>query len=331
MKCVESYSFSLMNVMAGFLPGAAQSVAALSVAFSLYGVLFMAFSAVAMAASTRVGNALGAGSARGARLAALAAAVSAPAIWVAVATVLTWPPSQNLLLSFFTTGADPQLLEKMRSLLYLVVVLELFDGAQTILSGIIAGVGKQVRCGARLLACLDCRQTHATSSTCLAPTPLPSPPISPVAAPRQRRQHRRLLGRGGPRRAAGRLLFQAGRAGSVQRNGFGPHDPNGRLPGHHHAPQLGRRGAPCAAAGRRRRRRVNNETAALSSLLCKTALFSAQLLLYCFSYVSCILSSLSRHLIATLNYSARHHKDDDVAAQRFSSEEVKRGRVSGQF
>ena len=29
MKCVESYSFSLMNVMAGFLPGAAQSVAAL--------------------------------------------------------------------------------------------------------------------------------------------------------------------------------------------------------------------------------------------------------------------------------------------------------------
>lgn len=37
MKCVESWSFSLMNVLAGWLPGAAQAVAALSVAFNLYG------------------------------------------------------------------------------------------------------------------------------------------------------------------------------------------------------------------------------------------------------------------------------------------------------
>lgn len=105
----------------------------------------MGFSAVAMAGSTRVGNALGAGSAEGARLAALSSALMAPAIWAVVAAVLTWPVTQNLLLSLFTTGADELLLQRMRSLLYLVVLLELFDGAQTILSGIIAGVGKQRR------------------------------------------------------------------------------------------------------------------------------------------------------------------------------------------
>jgi MATE family multidrug resistance protein len=145
MKCVESWSFSLMNILAGWLPGAAQAVAAISVAFNLYGILFMGFGAFAMAASTRVGNALGAGSAAAARLAALSAAVMAPLVWVVVAAVLTWPVSQSALLSLFTTGADELLLQRMRSLLYLVVLLELFDGAQTVLSGIIAGVGKQRR------------------------------------------------------------------------------------------------------------------------------------------------------------------------------------------
>ena len=162
-----------MNVLAGWLPGAAQSVAAISVAFSLYGILFMGFAAFGMAASTRVGNALGAGREQAARLAALASAVVAPAIWLVVACVLTWPVTQNWLLGLFTTGTDPLLLQvrrlgagrpqvlgrgrmprltpwpglavapeppappamhphaqHMRSLLYLVVLLELFDGAQ---------------------------------------------------------------------------------------------------------------------------------------------------------------------------------------------------------
>ena len=103
----------------------------------------MSFSACSMAASTRVGNALGAGSPERARLAALSSAVVAPALWVVVAFILTFPPTQNALLGLFTTGTDPLLLSRMRALLYLVVVLELFDGAQTILSGVLAGAGKQ--------------------------------------------------------------------------------------------------------------------------------------------------------------------------------------------
>jgi len=114
MKCIESWSFSLMTLLAGWLPGAAQAVAAISVAFNLYGILFMGFSSFAMAASTRVGNALGAGREAAARLAALASAVVAPLIWLVVASLLTWPVSQNWLLGLFTTGTDPLLLEVRR-------------------------------------------------------------------------------------------------------------------------------------------------------------------------------------------------------------------------
>lgn len=81
---------------------------------------------------SRVGNALGAGRAAAAKLAALAAAASAPVLWVAVAVILVNPTCQHLLLALFTSKAgDELLLQRMRNLLYLVVVLELFDGAQT--------------------------------------------------------------------------------------------------------------------------------------------------------------------------------------------------------
>ena len=71
----------------------------------------MGFSAFGMAGSTRTGNALGAGDAAGARLAALAAAVVAPLIWLVVATVLVWPVTQGWLLGLFTTGTDQLLLQ----------------------------------------------------------------------------------------------------------------------------------------------------------------------------------------------------------------------------
>eukprot|EP00887_Chlorella_sp_A99_P006737 scaffold3.g6737.t1 len=153
MRCIESWSFSICTVASGFLPNAEAAVAAISVAFNLYGVLFMPFAAQSLAACTRVGNSLGAGRPARARLAALAAMLSAPATWVLVAALLVAPPSQRALLALFTDGTDVLLLARMRSLLGLVVVLELFDGLQargprgrrdgTVLSGIVAGAGKQ--------------------------------------------------------------------------------------------------------------------------------------------------------------------------------------------
>lgn len=54
-----------------------------------------------------------------------------------------------------------------RSLLYLVVVLELFDGAQTILSGIIAGVGKQRLGAAANVIAYWCAAVSGSGAWCL--------------------------------------------------------------------------------------------------------------------------------------------------------------------
>mgnify|MGYP007061242464 CR=1 FL=1 len=81
--------------------------------------------------SCRVGNALGAGNAPLAKLAALAACISTPVVWAAAATILLAPPSQQLLISLFTSGDDDVLRRRIHGLLHIVVVLLGFDGAQT--------------------------------------------------------------------------------------------------------------------------------------------------------------------------------------------------------
>lgn len=91
----------------------------------------------------RVGNALGAGKAALARLSALSATAAAPLLWLAIAAVLLIPATQRMLIGLFTSGADEQLVAHMRGLIYIVVVLEFFDGAQTVMSGVVSGAGKQ--------------------------------------------------------------------------------------------------------------------------------------------------------------------------------------------
>lgn len=61
MRCAESWAFSVMTVLAGLLPDPETSVSAVSVAFNVYGILYMGFAAFGMSACTQVGNALGAG------------------------------------------------------------------------------------------------------------------------------------------------------------------------------------------------------------------------------------------------------------------------------
>lgn len=63
MRCAESWGFSLMTLAAGMLPDPSTCVAAISVAFNVYGCLYMGFSALSMTACAQVGNGLGAGEA----------------------------------------------------------------------------------------------------------------------------------------------------------------------------------------------------------------------------------------------------------------------------
>jgi hypothetical protein len=53
MKCLESWTFSGVLLIAGLLPDATVAVAAISVSFNCYGLLYMPFSSFGMAVCTR--------------------------------------------------------------------------------------------------------------------------------------------------------------------------------------------------------------------------------------------------------------------------------------
>jgi multidrug resistance protein, MATE family len=143
MKCIESWSFSICTIAAGFLPDATESVAAIGLAFNLYGILYMLFSSLAMVLNSRVGAGIGSRNSQRVIDALKAACILVPSAWLAVSFMLIFPPSQALLLSIFTDGKDALLIKQVKSLLWLVVVLEAFDGAQTVMAGVLTGAGKQ--------------------------------------------------------------------------------------------------------------------------------------------------------------------------------------------
>ncbi|PRW60882.1 MATE efflux family [Chlorella sorokiniana] len=146
MRAIESWSLSLCSVAAGWLPNPEASLAAMAVAFSLYGMAQMVFASLGMSACTRVGNGLGAGSAPLAKLSALAAVTTMPPLWVSLAVVLVVPKLQYIVISVFTSDTgDSVLMGHCRHLLLILAVLLLFDMAQNVLSGIAIGAGKQTR------------------------------------------------------------------------------------------------------------------------------------------------------------------------------------------
>ena len=49
-QCAESWAFTLMTIVASLLPNAEVAVAAIGVAYNVYGILFIAFVAFSMAA-----------------------------------------------------------------------------------------------------------------------------------------------------------------------------------------------------------------------------------------------------------------------------------------
>lgn len=53
MKCIETWTFSGMLLVAGLLPQATIAVAAISVSFNCYGLLYMPFCGFGMAVCTR--------------------------------------------------------------------------------------------------------------------------------------------------------------------------------------------------------------------------------------------------------------------------------------
>ena len=85
----------------------------------------------------RVGNELGAMRPKAARTAAVAGMTMAPLLWAVIAVILAEPHLQRLVLLLYLDGSDPVLWRALTRLLLITVAVELFDGLQTVLGGVV--------------------------------------------------------------------------------------------------------------------------------------------------------------------------------------------------
>ncbi|GAX73141.1 hypothetical protein CEUSTIGMA_g594.t1 [Chlamydomonas eustigma] len=148
MKCAESWAFTVMTLAASLLPNPEVAVAAVGLSYNVYGILFITFVAFSMASCAQVGNQLGAGDPVGAQASAAAAVTVAPIAWLVAAVPLLYPPCQDLLIRAFSDpneGVDPRLHTCLAHMFQIVSLLILFDGVQTIMSGVVQALGCQHR------------------------------------------------------------------------------------------------------------------------------------------------------------------------------------------
>ncbi len=117
----------------------------------------------------RVGNELGAGRPRAARTAAAAGVTVTPLLWAMIAVILSEPHLQRLVLLLYLDGSDPVLWRSLSRLLLIVAVVELFDGLQTTLGGVVQ-VCHFCLPSFRLCSPVPCCEeaTHSCRSVCRA-------------------------------------------------------------------------------------------------------------------------------------------------------------------
>ena len=132
---LEIGGFSLISLWMGRL---GESVASAHlIALNLGSTSFMVPLAIGMAASVRVGKAIGAGEAGGARVAASVAGVTGMTFMgVAALLLLAFP-------LFFARlyTSDAEVLRIATGLILIVAAFQVFDGAQTVFAGILRGAG----------------------------------------------------------------------------------------------------------------------------------------------------------------------------------------------
>ena len=85
----------------------------------------------------RVGNELGAGRPRNARMVVFATLTITPVLWAVIACILAEPHLQRALLHLYVDGSDAVLWTTLRQLLTIVAVIELADALQTVLGGVV--------------------------------------------------------------------------------------------------------------------------------------------------------------------------------------------------
>ena len=139
MICLEWWCWEAMILFAGLLPNAQHAVAVMGILFQLSSCGYLLASALGSAASTRVANHLGAGSARGAALVFRVAA--GLALGVASAAGAGIFAARGPLLRLFT--ADAATLSLAAGVMPIVAVSLLGDSCVAVLGSVLRAAGRQ--------------------------------------------------------------------------------------------------------------------------------------------------------------------------------------------
>ncbi|KAG7386249.1 hypothetical protein PHYBOEH_008753 [Phytophthora boehmeriae] len=149
MMAVEVWAFEILAIMAGLLPDSVTALATHAVLMNVNIMLYTTFYGIAVAASIRVGNCLGANAPKKARLACYAAL----AITVGLALVF-------VVLLYTLSGQIPRLfiddeesIDLASTIMAFWCPFEIVDGLNAVMQGIFRGAGKQKPAAIANVAC----------------------------------------------------------------------------------------------------------------------------------------------------------------------------------
>ncbi|POM75082.1 Multidrug/Oligosaccharidyl-lipid/polysaccharide (MOP) Flippase Superfamily [Phytophthora palmivora] len=139
MMSVEVWAFEILSIMAGVLPNSVVALATHSVLMNVNVMLWTVFYGIAVAASIRVGNCLGANQPKKAKMARNLALAMTLAVSL-VFTILLFSLSDHIPRLFLSSDESIDLASKIMAAWS---PLEIADGLNAVMQGIFRGAGKQ--------------------------------------------------------------------------------------------------------------------------------------------------------------------------------------------
>ncbi|KAL4167409.1 hypothetical protein KRP22_012895 [Phytophthora ramorum] len=139
MMSVEVWAFEILSIMAGVLPNSVVALATHSVLMNVNVMLWTVFYGIAVAASIRVGNCLGADQPKTAKMACNLALGMTTVVGITFAA-LVFSLSDHIPLLFLS---DQESIDLASKIMALWSPLEIADGLNAVMQGIFRGAGKQ--------------------------------------------------------------------------------------------------------------------------------------------------------------------------------------------
>ncbi|KAF4321879.1 hypothetical protein G195_004911 [Phytophthora kernoviae 00238/432] len=149
MMAVEVWAFEILAIMAGVLPDSVTALSIHAVLMNVNVMLYTAFYGIAVAASIRVGNCLGANAPKKARLASYAALVMTVGLAL-VFVVLLYTFSGQIPRLFID---DEESVDLASTIMAFWCPFEIVDGLNAVMQGIFRGAGKQKPAAIANVAC----------------------------------------------------------------------------------------------------------------------------------------------------------------------------------